>query len=117
MYDTPLENTFLEAMEKFPFPNLRSTGCTQGDVEQQSASDVEYSEEFTFDAGTICDMPIEGGGWIDCRKEVDRISIYGIFDLAREGDWKNQRILPDGEYLQCWYDPKNKVWSCAVDLL
>lgn len=117
MDDTPLENIFLEAVDTFPFPNVCSTGCTQGDLEQQNAHDVEYSEEFTFDAGTICNMSIDGGGWIDCRKEDDRVSISGIFALAREDDWKNKRILPDGEYLQCWYDLDKKVWSCDIDLL
>lgn len=69
---------------------------------------MEYSEEFTFDAGTICNMHIGGDGWIDCRKEDDRISISGIFGLAREGDWKNKGILPEDEYLKCWYDPAKK---------
>lgn len=117
MHDTPLENSFLEAMEKFPFPNVQSTGCTQGDVEHQSANDVEYSEEFTFDAGTICDMPIEGGGWINCRKKDDKIFMYGIFVLGEKGNWKNKRILPEGEYLQCWYYPETKAWAWAIDLL
>lgn len=117
MHDTTPENIFLEAIEMFPFPNVQSTGYTQGDLEQLNTEDTEYSEEFTFDAGTLCDMHIEGGGWIDFRKDQDTISVSGVFGLAREGDWQKGRILPEGEYLQCWYDLDTKTWTCAIDVI
>lgn len=117
MNDTPLEDLFSEAIEKFSFPDLCSTSCTQGDWEQNDLGDVEYSEEFTFHAGTICDMNIEGGGWIDCRREDGTISIIGIFGLTREGDWQNGSILPRGHYLQGWYDFEKKTWLFAFDMM
>ena len=117
MHDTPLENIFLEAVEKLPFPNVQSTGYSQGDLEQLNAEEAEYSEEFTFDAGTLCNLPIDGGGWIDCHKRDDRISVSGIFGLARDRDWKNKSILPEGEFLQCWYDLTTKTWSCSLDVI
>jgi hypothetical protein len=117
MNDTPLEDIFSEAIEKFPFPDLSSTSCTQGDWEQNDLGDVEYSEEFTFHAGTICDMYIEGGGWIDCRKEYGEILITGIFGLARDGDWRNGSILPEGHTLQGWYNLEKKTWSFMFDVL
>ena len=114
---TTLEDVFLEAIERFTYPNAQPTGYSQGDFDGSDSGEVEYSEEFTFDAGTICDMHIDGGGWIDCRREDGHTSISGLFTLVREGDWQKGRILPEGEYLQGWYDLEKKVWAFSVDMV
>lgn len=117
MNDTPLEDIFWEAIEKLPYPDVCSTSCACGDLEQDDPGDIEYSEEFTFTAGKVCNMHIEGGGWIDCRREDGNISITGIFGLAREGDWKDGSILPEGHYLQGWYDLDDKTWSFEIGVI
>ncbi len=117
MHDTTLENIFLEAIEKFPYPNIQPTGYTQGNFESSNFDTIEYSEEFTFDAGTVCDIPIGGGGWIVCLKQDESISITGLFALARESDWQKGCILREGEYLQSWYDLEKKTWSFYIDMI
>ena len=61
-----LQELLGEALEAIPYPDLQPTSITQGTLDvEDNEEDVEYSEEYTFTAGTLLDEPLEAGGWVE----------------------------------------------------
>lgn len=106
---------FEEAIDAFPYPNLQTTSITQGELEVDEYGDIEYGEEYTFDAGKLLDEDLVGGGWIEVRSEYGDGYISAFFVVARNGDFKNQLILGENEGLQGEYDVSDKKWTFYID--
>ncbi len=117
MHDTSLETLFIEAVERLPFPDLQKTSHAQGSLETAESGRIEYSEEVTFSAGSLCHLPIEGGGWIDFVQEDDTVTISALFSLARNGDWQDGRILPESQYICGSYNTERKEWSFEFEMI
>lgn len=113
MQTITLQSIFEEALEYFPYPDIERTGYTQGNIEDEN--EEEYAEEFTFQAGKLFDEDIIAGGWIDLRKDGEDISISALFNLSRNGDWENGRLLGECEGVQGWYDREIKRWTLQID--
>lgn len=110
---------FEQALAHFPFSKtLEETSITQGDLE---ASDprygLEYSAEYTFEAGHLLDEPLMAGGWIEIRQDPDdaQPSITAFFGVARNGDWEAGRILPETTAIQGHYDLESQSWELWID--
>jgi hypothetical protein len=115
MQTISLDSLFYEAVESLPYTDCESTGYTQGDLESlQDGTESEYSEEFTFTAGTLLDEHIIAGGWVELRKDDDDITISAFFGLSRNGDWEHGRILREYEALQGWYNLETKKWTLEI---
>lgn len=115
MQTISLDTLFYEAVESLPYKDCESTGYTQGDLESlQDGTESEYSEEFTFTAGTLLDERIIAGGWVELRKDDEDITISAFFGLSRNGDWQHGRILEEYEAVQGWYDLDTKKWTLEI---
>ena len=95
--------------------DVTSTGITQGDFEADDDDFVEYAEEFTFPVGRLFDEQLIAGGWVELRRDDDGVTITAFFGVARNGDWKNKRILPEDTAVQGHYDFENKTWEFWID--
>lgn len=117
MPTTDLQDLYDTAIDHFPYPDLTTTGCTQGDLEDPSDDSIEYSAEYTFTAGQLLGEPIEGGGWIEIRRDTpdEEPTISAFFGLSRAGDWQNGRILPETVAVQGTFDPDTKTWDLWID--
>lgn len=111
-----LENIYETAIEQFPY-KLSSTSITQGELESDEKGFIEYSEEFTFDIGQLADKSLIAGGWIDFRRDTpeDELAISGLFVVALEGDFENEKILSDEKALLGYYDIKSQSWELNID--
>jgi hypothetical protein len=114
-----LYDIFEKALEAFPY-ELTPTGCILDDADLETydgSTELEYSEEFTFEITRIADMRLEGGGWIDirCDGEGEQIYISGFFSIALDGDFKNQRLLAEDKALQAYYDFDTSEWQLGID--
>jgi hypothetical protein len=113
-HTTP-EKLFEQAIIDFPYPNLQPTHCTQGDLEPDDKGEIEYAGEYIFDAGTLFDEELVGGGWIDLRQADGETSVTAFCGVARNGDWEKGRILPDTVAVQGIYDPSARTWEFWID--
>ena len=97
-----LQTLFEQAVAAIPYPDLEPTSITQGDLEVEHGEMVEYSEEYTFTAGTLLDEPLQAGGWVELRREAGEITITALFGVARQGDWQNKdaQVLPECHGIQ-----------------
>jgi hypothetical protein len=112
----PLEELFKQAVEDLPFADKEATSITQGSLTEPYQGEIEYSEEWTFTAGTLLNERLVGGGWIELRKDENAdILINGFFGIARNGDWKEGSILKEYEALQGWYNPVTRTWELQID--
>lgn len=115
MQTISLDTLFYEAVECIPYQDCDSTGYTQGDLESlQEGIGSEYSEEFTFTAGTLLDEQIIAGGWVELHKDDEDITISAFFGLSRNGDWQHGRILGKCEVVRGWYDLEAKTWTFEI---
>lgn len=113
-----LQDIFDQALEAIPYPDLQSTGFTQGDIEiEDDEEDVEYSEEHTFTAGKLLDEPLEAGGWVELRRENGEVYISAFFGVAHHGHWndKDAQVLPECHAIQGQYDLDSKSWEFWID--
>lgn len=110
-----LETLFEEAVAAFPH-GLEPTSITQGDLEVEQGDDIEYAEEYTFEAGRLLDEELRAGGWIELRRDGSDLSITALFGVARNGDWKNKdaQVLPECHGIQGVYDLKKKTWELWI---
>ena len=109
-----LKTLFEQATQAMPY-DVTSTGITQGDFEADDDDFVEYAEEFTFPVGRLFDEQLIAGGWVELRRDDDGVTITAFFGVARNGDWKNKRILPEDTAVQGHYDFENKTWEFWID--
>lgn len=109
-----LEKMFDEAITAIPY-DLTPTSVTQGEFEPDEDGFVEYSAEFTFTAGQLFNEELVAGGWVDLRQDEGEVYISGLFTIARNGDWKDGRILPECTGLLGNYDLKTKEWDFSID--
>ena len=111
-----LEALFEQAVEAFPH-ELEPTSITQGNLEADKDEDVEYAEEYTFEAGKLLDEELKAGGWIELRRDEGDLSITALFGVARGGDWKNKdaQVLPEHSAIQGAYDLERKSWELWID--
>lgn len=115
MQTISLGTLFYEAVECIPYKYCESTGYTQGDLESlQEGAESEYSEEFTFTAGTLLDEQIIAGGWVELHKDDEDITISAFFGLSRNGDWQHGRILGECEVVRGWYDLEARTWTFEI---
>lgn len=81
------EETFREALDRFPYPNYISTGRTEGELVIHNGQG-EYSEEITFDGGTLMGESIVCGGSITIRLRAGGVlpEIIGLFGMVNDFD-------------------------------
>lgn len=112
-----------KALEVFP-KDLDYTSIAQGyppeDIEADALGyiqeELEYSEEYIFEAGTLGDSRLMAGGWIDMRMNPrydDKPSISAMFGVALDGNWhdKNSRVLGEYQMLQTYFDIETETWD------
>ena len=116
MQNNKLERLWEEAIANFPYKDIETTGCADGDPEFADDEDVDYSEEFIFEIGKLLNEDLIAGGWIELRRYDDgEVSISGLFAIARNGDWKDGRILQECTGVLGHYDLKAKTWELEID--
>lgn len=117
MQCTTLGHLWEEAIENFPYQDLQPTGYSDGDyLDVEDDEEVGYSEEFTFTVGRLFDQDLVAGGWIDLRRDDSgEVSISGLFDISRDGDWQEGRILPECTGVLAYYDLKTRTWEMNID--
>jgi hypothetical protein len=114
-----LQTIWDNAIDAFPH-KLDPTSIEQGDppenYDPQDPDDIEYSVEYTFDAGNLCNLNIVAGGWIEFRYDPNHDTeptIYAWFGLAINGEWKNPEAKIGGEFdaAQTCYDIEKQEWD------
>lgn len=101
-----------DALYNLPY-DFDITGYEDGDDE---AVFGEYSREITFKVGSLFEETIDAGGWVEARRdEGEEVTIAGIFVLARQGDFKTGRILPEGTAVLANYDQRQQRWHFEID--
>lgn len=109
------EDLFQEAIEHFPYPDLSPTSITQGTVEPDESGEIQYAEEFVFEAGKLLKERLLAGGSIELRRdETGALHITAMFGVARNGDWKQGAILPEGTAIQGVYQPETQSWELWI---
>ncbi len=71
-----LEDLFEQAVEAIPYPDLEPTSIEQGELEAYDKGFVEYSVEYTFEAGKLFDDKLVAGGWVELRQDSPEDEIY-----------------------------------------
>ncbi len=106
------------AIKAFPH-ELEFTSYEQGSLERDSLEDkIEFSSEYTYEAGNIHDSKMMAGGWIDFRLESgDEPTISGLFGVSLNGDWHNKeaQIFGDCEGILAYYDIDTGKWDISID--
>jgi hypothetical protein len=108
---------FRQALKAFPYPDLQPTGVKQGTIKPDRDNEIEYSEEFTFEAGQLLEEPLTGGGWIELRRdrEDDEPNISAFFGAARNSDWQEGRVLPEDTAIQGAFDLEKQKWEFWIE--
>ncbi|KKN21624.1 hypothetical protein LCGC14_0923660 [marine sediment metagenome] len=113
-----IENAWEIAIKAFPY-ELEFTSIEQGSLERDSLEDeIEFSSEYTYEAGQLHNEKLVAGGWIDFRLDNgdNEPSISGLFTVARNGDFQDSdmQIFGECEGINCSYDITTETWDCEV---
>ncbi|MFC1960025.1 hypothetical protein ACFLYO_04900 [Chloroflexota bacterium] len=112
-----LYNLFEDAVKAMPLKNVSSTLDRYGNIFITDDSDINYREEYTFTAGAIKAKPLEGGGWVELRRNNGQVHISAHFRVARNGDWTDEEalLLPPNHAILGQYDQADKSWEFWID--
>lgn len=114
MDDTTLKQMFTQAIINFPYPDVQPRALMAGTFEPDDEGVVDYYEQYTFNAGTLCHEHIEGGAWFILHVAQNVIDIAVSARFARNGDWQNGQLLRDDERLRGRYDLNTRQWTLQI---
>ena len=98
----PLAQLYREAVQNFPFPDLKRSGGAEGTLDDDLRGDGAYSEDFCFMAGQLLKSTIKARGCIECTREGQRVKIVACFWLSVKtglfGKYSFPKMFVRGEY-------------------
>ena len=113
-----IEEVFYQAVKDYPH-ELEFTSLEQGSLERDSLEDeIEFSSEYTYEAGNIHGMKMVAGGWIDFRLDTgEEPNISGLFGIAIDGDWNepSAQVLAEYQGIMAYYDIDTGKWDVSID--
>lgn len=116
-----LQAVWDRAIESFPY-ELEPTSIEQGTLPEDCEADtlgnlqdeLEYSVEYTFDAGSLGNSDLIAGGWVEMRFDpsYDTLpAVYAWFGVCLDWDWEDSRVLGEFDALQAGYDVNSNSWD------
>jgi hypothetical protein len=108
---TPLTLLYREAVQNFPFPDLKRSGGVEGNFSNETENAL-YSESFSFIAGRIESKPIHANGCIEYSGEGGEVKIVALFWLSVKTRWFTQTEL--GTILMGEYQIQKKKWRLEL---
>ena len=109
--DKLIENLWYEAVEKFPYADLKFTGNTKGEFDGYDENDaVYYAAEVDFTVEALADRNVKGAGLIMIATDSHGILVMtGCFDNV----WIEEFDMLGFPGLDMIYKPANKIWELA----
>jgi hypothetical protein len=101
-----------EALASFPYPDLKTAGWRDGNLEDGDDG-AFYEEEFTFDAGKLLQDQLIARGWLEFSREHNGwLGIVGLFKLYKVDS--KESILAKHLHVLPRYDITSKTWTIRI---
>ena len=111
----PMDQLYREAVQKFPFPDLKRSGGVEDELSNESGDGL-YGERFSFIAGHLLNSAIHAKGYIEITREGNKQSVVAVFWLSIRTGWFTKTELKN-LYLRGEYHILKKRWGLMVNTI